>query len=372
MLAIVDLFALWLAVASGLTTATELPVKLEVKTALNSRSANIHLSQPQESVYPFTVTYGGCHSSAKIFERHHNISSVHRQETDRLIWLLPDDIESHGCLSAWSLNEELVGRSEPLVINKGSRQWKKKRHLDKGTKLSKRASIPMTSASGIDAGGPWFDGVEALKEAEISTVEAAQAKARKIAIVGAGMAGLMTWLCLNMSGFQNLEIVEAGQRLGGRVHTAYLEGGPSDYQYQEMGPMRFPESIQYTGSNETIPINDMKLKFQLADVLNQMNEGNPNSTVKFIPWIQENPNGLYYFNGFKQANGLPPTVTEIEDNQSLTGEIPVDPQVGNITDLISGIACNPNTTVAVAKNIFTAFKAFVENGLNGLGGEDWS
>ena len=47
------------------------------------------------------------------------------------------------------------------------------------------------------------------------------------------MAGLMTWvsasirlgfwekysnpsqLCLNMSGFQNLEIIEAGQRLGG-------------------------------------------------------------------------------------------------------------------------------------------------------------
>ncbi len=136
--------------------------------------------------------------------------------------------------------------------------------------------------------------------------------------------------------------------------------------------MRFPESIQYTGSNETIPINDMKLTFQLADVMNQLNEGDPNSTVKFIPWIQENPNGLYYFNGFKQANGLPPTVTEIEDSQSLTGEIPVDPQVGNITDLISGIACNPNTTAAVGKNMFTAFKAFVENGLNGLGGEDWS
>lgn len=178
MLDFFDIFALGLVAILGLTTATELPVKLEVRTALNSRSANIHLSQPPESVYPFTVTYGGCHSSAEVYERHHNISSVHRQGADRLIWLLPDDIESHGCLSAWSLNEELVGRSEALMINKGSRQWKKKRHLDKGTKLSKRASIPMTIASGIDAGGPWFDGVEALKEAEINTVDAAQAKAK--------------------------------------------------------------------------------------------------------------------------------------------------------------------------------------------------
>lgn len=106
--------------------------------------------------------------------------------------------------------------------------------------------------------------------------------------------------------------------------------------------------------------------------MNQLNEGNTNYTVKFIPWIQESPNGLYYFNGFKQANGLPPTVTEIEDNQSLTGQIPVDPQVGNITDLVFGIGCNPNTTAAAAKNVFTAFKAFVEDGLNGLGGDDWS
>ena len=69
------------------------------------------------------------------------------------------------------------------------------------------------------------------------------------------------------------------------MHTAYLEGGPSDYQYMEMGPMRFPETIQLAGSNETLPINDMKLVFQLGEIMNQLNNGHPNFTVKFTPWV---------------------------------------------------------------------------------------
>lgn len=70
----------------------------------------------------------------------------------------------------------------------------------------------MTNASGIDAEGPWFDGVEVLKEKEIGPVSVKQAKAKsmfyvgptcehnadrlyaEIAIVGAGMAGLMTFV----------------------------------------------------------------------------------------------------------------------------------------------------------------------------------
>ncbi|KAL9584589.1 MAG: hypothetical protein Q9212_002023 [Teloschistes hypoglaucus] len=175
-----------------------------------------------------------------------------------------------------------------------------------------------------------------------------------------------------MSGFTNLELIEAGERLGGRVHTAYLEGGPSDYQYQEMGPMRFPESIQYAGSNETIPINDMKLTFQLAEIMNQRNAGQPNYTVNFIPWLQSSPNGLYYYSGFKKPNGLPPTATEVKNNPNLTIEIPADPIVGNITDQIAAVGCTPDMMAAAAKNTFTAYKTFIEAGLGGLGGDDWS
>ncbi|KAI4174161.1 MAG: hypothetical protein LQ343_002496 [Gyalolechia ehrenbergii] len=328
------ILALGLVAITHPAIATEPLVNLEVRVALDSRSANIHFSQPHQSVYPFTVTYGACYSLNGRNEAYHSISEVHDRGTDRLIWVLPDDISPRGCLSAWSPNAELVGRSEPLKVNKNSKQWTKKRHLDRGTRLNKRASIPMTSGSGIDANGPWFDGVEVLKQAEINTVDAAEAKAK--------------------------------------LHTAYLEGGPSDYQYQEMGPMRFPESIQYAGSNETIPLNDMKLVFQLADIMNQLNEGQSNYTVNFIPWIQESPNGLVYLNGFKQANGLPPTVADIDTSQNSTTQPPVDPTVGNITDAITELSCTPELMEAAGRNVFTAYKAFVDTGLGGLGGDDWS
>lgn len=371
MVQFVGLLALSLVVTSHVSAAVESSVKLEVKVALNSRSANIHLSRSHESVYPFAVTYGACHPVSSQVEADHHIDQVHEKSTDRLVWILPDDIEVQGCLSAWSSDARLVGRSAPLQVNKDSKHWMRKRHLDRGTKLSKRASIPMTNASGIEPNGPWFDGVEALKESEISTVDVAQAKSKEIAIVGAGMAGLMTWLCLNMSGFQNVEIIEAGQRLGGRVHTAYLEGGPFDYQYQEMGPMRFPESIQYTGSNETVPLNDMKLVFQLAEIMNQMNEGQSNFTVNFIPWIQESPNGLVYFKGYKLPSGLPPTVSDL-DSQNSTTQPPVDPTVGNITSAVTDLTCTPELMAAAGRNVFTAYKSFITSGLGGLGGDDWS
>lgn len=139
-----------------------------------------------------------------------------------------------------------------------------------------------------------------------------------------------------------------------------------------MGPMRFPQSIQYAGSNQTITVNDMKLTFQLADVMNQLNKGKSNFTVNFIPWLQASPNGFYYANGIKKPNGLPPTVTEIKTNKNLTAQIPVDPIVTDINNQIQEISCNPQLMAAAAKNVFTAHKAWLDSGLGGLGGDDWS
>jgi hypothetical protein len=86
-----------------------------------------------------------------------------------------------------------------------------------------------------------------------------------------------------------------------RLRTTYLNNtSPEDYQYQEQGwvlriggadnrPMRFPVSMTYAGTNETLDIQDHKLVFQLADVLNQMNaEVDSIFQVNFIPWIQSN------------------------------------------------------------------------------------
>ena len=149
----------------------QLPINLDVKAALDSRLANVHLSEAHPSFYPFTVTYGSCHTP----EVHHTISTVHTPASDRLLWAIPEDVFLDGCLSAWSVKRELVGRSQPLMVNKHSSQWLKKRERDR---LSKRSAIPMTNASGIDVQGPWFDGVELLKDKEISAVNVEQAKSK--------------------------------------------------------------------------------------------------------------------------------------------------------------------------------------------------
>lgn len=155
-------------------------MRLEVKLGLDSRLANIHLSEAHHSVYPFTVTYGPCHSSATQGDAHHTISQVHGPATDRLLWILPEDTSTSGCLSAWSSHDKLVGISETLEVNKFSRQWLRKRHLDSGSRLSRRSDIPMSNASGIDAEGPWFDGVELLKNKEISSMNVTEAKAKSM------------------------------------------------------------------------------------------------------------------------------------------------------------------------------------------------
>lgn len=173
------MIVLLLLAAIGQSAAIELPVKLELRAPLHSRSANIHLSVSDESVYPFAVTYGACDNVKDDIETHH-ISEVQHRDIDRLVWVLPDDIRSHGCLSAWSSQNDLLGRSLGLKVNKNTRQWLKKRHLEMGTRLGKRASIPMTNASGIEANGPWFDGVEALRGRESNAVDAAQAKAKRM------------------------------------------------------------------------------------------------------------------------------------------------------------------------------------------------
>ena len=160
--------------------SNDLPLQLAVKIPLDSRSANVHIYRASNFVHPFTVSYGGCQSLSSQHETHHILSTVPNQDSDRLVWILPDDIPTDGCLSAWSAQHELVGRSEPLQVHKYSKPWMRKRHLHQGSRSSKRASIPMTNASGIDAEGPWFDGVELLKNKEIGSVSVKEAKAKSM------------------------------------------------------------------------------------------------------------------------------------------------------------------------------------------------
>lgn len=232
------------ALAAVVASASTLPVRLETRSALTSRLANIHVSFDIPVEDTVTYTYGSC-DSARHHDAHHVIGHSTDSDDLRLVWIHPEDISSHGCISAWDSLGSLVGRSEPQRVQRRN--------------LKKRGpfSVQMNNDTGIDTWGPWFDGVELLQSKNLSAVDVDASKSKEIAIVGAGMSGLMTYLVLHQAGMTNVSIIEASQRLGGRVHTAYLSGGPFDYSYQEMGPMRFPETVEY--SNQTYNITDHQL-----------------------------------------------------------------------------------------------------------------
>ncbi|KAI5924211.1 flavin-containing amine oxidoreductase [Camillea tinctor] len=342
------------------TSTSSLPVKLETKSELNSRLANVHVSVDKRVEGAVKYTYGSC-SEARSTNAHHVIGETKRSGDSRLVWILPEDVKSGGCISAWDKRGALVGRSAAQKTRVRKRAM---------TKRSSASSIPMDNTTGIDTLGAWFDGVELLQNKEIGAVDVTAAKSKEIGILGAGMSGLMTYLILHQSGFTNISIIEAAQRLGGRVHTEYLSGGPFDYSYQEMGPMRFPYT--YTSGNETYNITDHQLVFQLADEINKLNNQDRNFSVDFIPWIQTNDNGFYYHNGFKLDTGLPPTIGQVAENASLTFTLPDDASTQAAQSKINPFLTNETFMIEMANNMHKAHKDWIVNGLNGLGGDVWS
>ncbi|KAG7147162.1 L-amino-acid oxidase like protein [Verticillium longisporum] len=249
-----------LGVAVATAIPSDLPLKLETRAEIKSRAANVHLRLERAVDGPIDFTYGSC-SSSTLQDSHHTVAKVEAQHGQRLVWIIPEKAESNGCLSAWDGKGALVGRSEPQVLH---HQWKRR--------IQKRGpeSIKM-NGTGFDHVGAWFEGVKYLEQQQPGPVDVEKAKAKEIAIVGAGMSGLMTWLVLSQSGLTNLTIIEGGKRLGGRVRTEYLSGGPFDYSYQEMGPMRIPDTYTDPSSNKTFNISDQQIVYQLAEELNKLN-----------------------------------------------------------------------------------------------------
>ncbi|KAG8158336.1 hypothetical protein KVR01_012097 [Diaporthe batatas] len=353
------------------------PVRLETRTNLNSRAANVHVSFDKRVEGTVGFTYGSCldqrqTNSHQVIARHTPSGVSHR-----LVWVIPENAVSGGCISAWDSTGTLVGRSEAQQL---ASQRSRKRGLEdfhRRSAMKKRggdggsSAIPMDKTTGIDPWGPWFDGVELLESKNHSYVDVEEAKSKHIAIVGAGMSGLMTFLSLRQAGFQNLEIIEAGERLGGRVHTTYLSGGPFDYSYQEMGPMRFPKTWK-SSKNETYNINDHQLVFQLAAEMNKLNNHAANWSVDFIPWYQSNPNGLYYHDGITLPNGLPPTISQIAEDPSLTIQRENLPSTQALEDHIQEITTSEDIYAELATNMFKAHRDFLESGLDGLPGDQWS
>jgi len=338
--------------------APSYPIKVETKAALNSRLANVHVDHVVPVEGNVTYTYGSC-DAAHTKDSHHIVGRSTSTLQSRLVWVIPEDVSSGGCISAWSdENGRLLGRSSEQHFDFHTmkrREELKKRSVGGD---SKTTSIQMDAEHGIDSLGAWFEGVKLLKEKDIGPVDVKKAKNKDIAIVGGGMSGLMTYLVLKQAGMKKLQIIEASNRLGGRVHTEYLSGGPFDYSYQEMGPMRFPTTINL--NNETLEIADSKIVFQLIDEMNNINKKRKDLKVDIIPWIQSSPNGLYYHNGIRTANGMPPTVAETRTNSSLVITKPLDESTQELQSKVAEyVPRGGEFYEMMAKNMFKAHREWI-------------
>jgi monoamine oxidase len=297
------------------------------------------------------IVYGDCETTSTT-THHHSLGTLNVKRDarpERLVWITPSDAPHLHCLYAFS-SSLLVARSEPISI---------------ASAIDKRESYAI--ADYADAMGPWFDGIAYMSSRTDPTVTSA-AKNSSIAIIGGGMSGLMTSLLLDSVGIHNWHIIESSQRVGGRIRTQYLNNtSPEEYQYQEMGPMRFPVSITYAEQNETLELQDHKMVFQLAETLNTINsESHPELRVDFIPFIQNNPNTPASTGGGRLPDGRIPSTADVAANPDMVYSAASQNETleEEASDAYEEYLSHDHlSTKTVADNIFRAHKTAVENGL---------
>jgi len=151
--------------------------------------------------------------------------------------------------------------------------------------------------------------------------------------------------------------------------TSYLNNSqPEEYQYHELGPMRFPYSITDAETNETFPIMDQRMIFQLADILNEMNKDeDPALQINFIKWIQTSAN-TPVATSKRRPDGTVPGRLEttldpaLLDNANLT--------YSNVSAVYEGMEAlddfkglDKERIQFYAKDIFRAHKQAVEDGM---------
>ncbi|KAK2616445.1 hypothetical protein QQS21_000687 [Conoideocrella luteorostrata] len=341
-------------------SSSSLPIQLGVRSELTTRLANIHVQTSRQVNGPVTFSYGACTAQSQQ-DAHHVVSSTESGVRDsRLVWVIPEDAPSDGCISAWGEKGALVGRSKPQNL---------------GQVIKKRDAKPiaMTQANGFDALGQWFDGVKVLKQKEPGPVDVKAAKGKNIGIVGAGLSGLMTYLVLNQAGFTNVNMIEASNRLGGRVHTEYLTGGPDDYSYQELGAMRLPVDYVDPESKKKYNISDTQLVFELIREMNKLNKDSADFKIELIDWIESDDNGLQYFGGIRLPNGLPPTVKQVADDPDLSPDAENDAETKATEKKLEDSLPGDEFLLQMAKSMYKAHREWNDKGLDGdEKGDRWS
>ncbi|KAJ5536161.1 hypothetical protein N7513_009347 [Penicillium frequentans] len=357
----------WLATAfvcMVLGASSPQDIEISVKDTTTSNIANIHLKYPKTNFGEHVFTYGDC--DAGDFKDQHTIANVpsgtYSGDDIRLVWVVPDTVHYHGCVSAWEQNR-LIGRSEPLNLSKTLH-----------AKIARRDHVPMTNDSGIDAEGPWFNGVALLQNKEIGVLDVKKAKSKSIGILGAGISGLMTYLLLHSVGFTTLEISESTDRVGGRIRTEYFDLPDSKYQYQELGAMRIPMTATFPMGNETLTLNftNHQMVFQLSEVLNKLNKHNETLKIDWIPFIYNSDNALSLSKNKRNPDGSIPTVGDVAKNSSIGASTLPTPRLDDLRSKLDKIMLDPTMMKLIASNIYEAHKKFLDIGLDGKGGDDWS
>ncbi|KPM39019.1 L-amino-acid oxidase [Neonectria ditissima] len=308
-----------------------------------------------------SVVYGSCDAVSIPSEAEHQIGTTHvgshplaKRHGDwidyrptNLVWVTPSDI-SEGCFHAF-VNNKLVGRSAKVQVTK---------------RLARRDR--KTFADVADPMGPWFDGIAYLKQKQPDERFVASSKNKTFGILGGGISGLTAGLMLDSVGVHNWKILESSDRIGGRIMTTYLNNTtPEDGQYHELGPMRFPVEITDPETNDTFPIMDQRMVFQLADILNKKNAGNETLQVKFSNWIQSSPN-TPVTTSKRRPDGTFPGKTEVANNPVYAEPV----YYSNSTAAEEAIQAledfkglDQERIRFYAKNVFRAHKEAVETGL---------
>lgn len=122
---------------------------------------NIHIDYlTDEFQGDLHMVYGSCDLEG-IHQRDHQVGITHVEHTvrpTRFVWVVPKEMISLGCLSAFS-NGQLIGRSTPIPV---------------GRTLKSRELISDVA----DWSGPWFDGVAYMKSKNNTDTFVAAAKSK--------------------------------------------------------------------------------------------------------------------------------------------------------------------------------------------------
>ncbi|OJJ29962.1 hypothetical protein ASPWEDRAFT_121674 [Aspergillus wentii DTO 134E9] len=214
--------------------------------------------------------------------------------------------------------------------------------------------------SDFDALGTWFDGVAAINH---TNNETPASKNTSIAIVGAGISGLTTALLLDSVGIHNWEIIEASNRVGGRIRTKYLGGTE---EWAEMGPMRIPHRVRYE-DGEVVEFSDHKMVFEVAEMLNEMNGVDGEWRVDFIPFVEHSENELRGGRDTKRhTDGRIPTRKEVKTDPSLLESRPKSEEYERTEAAMGEIQRNKTTMKHIQKDVHRAHRAAMDEGL-----DDW-